>query len=348
MATTQAMLSYDVTQTARVAWFIGQYLAGARVSRDVLRTIEWPNDLPDRQIILRDMRALFERDRENIRRGYYKAPHDMLVNPLSVLGQAREFFRDLNEVNRRRLSGAHQEAKSDVPDDPNLPRYFKQNFHFQTGGYLTEESAELYDYQVEVLFAGSADAMRRQALVPLHQFLQGRDPAETRLLDVACGTGKFLTFVQDNYPQMPVAGCDLSAPYLAKARERTRPFGPVAFKQGAAEKLPYPDASVDVLTDIYLFHELPRKIRAQAAAEFARVLRPGGRLIHIDTIQFGDFSPFDALIESFPRSHHEPYYLDYARQDLTELFGAAGLIKIGENRAHLSKVTVFQAPGGRA
>ena len=35
-----------------------------------------------------------------------------------------------------------------------LPDYYLQNFHYQSDGYLIVESAQLYDYQVEVLFTG--------------------------------------------------------------------------------------------------------------------------------------------------------------------------------------------------
>ena len=48
-----------------------------------------------------------------------------------------------------------------------LPRYYQQNFHFQTDGYLSDHSARLYDFQVESLFAGTADVMRRRAYVPI-------------------------------------------------------------------------------------------------------------------------------------------------------------------------------------
>ena len=65
-----------------------------------------------------------------------------------------------------------------------FPRYYLQNFHFQTDGYLSDASAELYDYQVDVMFYGAADAMRRQALVPLGETLRGRRIAEMRLLDI--------------------------------------------------------------------------------------------------------------------------------------------------------------------
>ena len=42
-----------------------------------------------------------------------------------------------------------------------VPDYYAQDFHFQTGGYLTEGSARLYDVQVETLFMGAAGPMRR-------------------------------------------------------------------------------------------------------------------------------------------------------------------------------------------
>ena len=54
------------------------------------------------------------------------------------------------------------------------PTYYLQNFHFQTGGWLTEESAKLYDTQVEILFGGAADAMRRIALGSLARALKGK------------------------------------------------------------------------------------------------------------------------------------------------------------------------------
>src|SRR3546814_9909933 len=52
--------------------------------------------------------------------------------------------------------------------------------------------------------------MRRQALVPLAEHFRTRRIREARLLDIACGTGRFLTFVKDNYPRLAVTGLDLS------------------------------------------------------------------------------------------------------------------------------------------
>jgi hypothetical protein len=51
-------------------------------------------------------------------------------------------------------------------DMESYPRYYLRNFHYQTDGYLSDLSANLYDLQVEILFFGLADAMRRRILKP--------------------------------------------------------------------------------------------------------------------------------------------------------------------------------------
>ena len=58
----------------------------------------------------------------------------------------------------------NREYQSFAPqiDKEGYPRYYLQNFHYQTDGYLSDMSANLYDLQVEILFNGGADAMRRR------------------------------------------------------------------------------------------------------------------------------------------------------------------------------------------
>jgi SAM-dependent methyltransferase len=69
----------------------------------------------------------------------------------------------------------------------------------QTDGWLSEQSAKVYEVSTETLFLGRQDAMQRQALVPLAGFMRGRPGragAGTRLLELACGTGRFATFIK--------------------------------------------------------------------------------------------------------------------------------------------------------
>jgi ubiquinone/menaquinone biosynthesis C-methylase UbiE len=292
-----------------------------------------------------DLYELFRRDRANIRAGRYRLPHGLFGSPRAALEQSVRFLSDLGRIDRRRRERIHDEVGA-APDDPagRYPDYYVQNFHYQTDGYLSDHSAALYDFQVEVLFKGSADAMRRQALLPMVDFLRGRPIRAQRLLDVACGTGRFLAFIKQNYPRLPVVGVDLSPAYLRQARRDLGAWSWVDLALGAAEALPFPDASFDLVSCIYLFHELPRAVRASAAAEFARVLRPGGRLVLVDSFQRGDEPGFDGLLELFPLAYHEPYYADYVRHDLRALFQDVGLQPTAAERAHMSKVMTFDKP----
>ena len=335
--------AYDVGQGARVAWFLGHYRLAQRQIERFAEPVEVEAALPTRNELLRDLYSLFERDRANIAAGRYRMPHDLLGNPVRALRSSRRFFGDLREVNRRRQERAHEEVTGSA-NGRRYPRYYLQNFHFQTDGWLSEHSAELYDFQVEVLFNGGADAMRRHALLPLGRWLEGRKIAEQPLLDVGCGTGRFLTLVKHNWPRLPVTGLDLSRPYLEKARDLLRPWSWVRFVEAPAEQLPFANQSFALVTCVYLFHELPRKVRRAAAAEMARVLRPGGLLVLVDSFQKGDRPEFEGLLELFPRAYHEPYFADYVRDDLAKLFGGLGLRPASTDLAFVSKVAAFEKP----
>ena len=68
----------------------------------------------------------------------------------------------------------------------------------QTDGWLSDKSASVYETSTETLFIGRQDSMQRSAMVPLADFMRGRLPEgrDTRLLEVACGTGRFGTFMK--------------------------------------------------------------------------------------------------------------------------------------------------------
>jgi hypothetical protein len=137
------------------------------------------------------MATLFKRDLDNILAGLYPVPDDRDGSFLTLLNRSWLFFRDLPQVTARRERNATREVVNEETCG-RRPDYYLQNFHFQTGGWLTEESAERYDTQVEVLFKGAANAMRRQALPSIAEAFSGRDQRKLRLIDVGCGTGRFL------------------------------------------------------------------------------------------------------------------------------------------------------------
>jgi ubiquinone/menaquinone biosynthesis C-methylase UbiE len=337
-------LAFSATQTARIGWFFGQKLLAARMGRplsvpEALRG----RPMPGRQRLLADLRSLLEQDWRNIEAGCYALPAGGLGKPLDEIRRAIDFFADLNAVERRRHGGRKERVLSDVPAG-RFPAYYLQKFHFQSDGYLSDASAERYDYQVEVLFGGGAAAMRRQALVPLRRALTGNNASArggARLLDVACGTGRFLREVKANYPRMHITGLDLSPHYLSVARRELAPWSRVQFVKGMAEAMPFAEAEFDIVTCIYLFHELPLSVRREVVAEIRRVLRPGGTLIFVDSLQTGDEPDYDATLELFPIAFHEPYYESYLREDLDRLW-SPGFTPGERIPAYFSKVLSYR------
>ncbi len=339
--------AYSMSQAARVLWYTGHYAYGRRL----MGPLTDPGDAPyaeefgplDRNRLKNSFGDLFKTDWKNIEDGLYKMPAETRRAPSlpKLWRESRDYLLDARKVAQRKYARSHSEVFTDVHREK-YPRYYLQNFHYQTDGWLSDESAARYDMQVETLFTGSAAAMRRQALPFVRRALVGRDAATASLLDLGCGGGGFLADVKDNWPMLPVTALDLSPAYLSRARNALGRWKHVDFVQKPAEATGLPDASFDVVTAVYLFHELPPKVRAEVAAEIARVLKPGGTFIVADTIQYGDETGFDILLENFPRGFHEPYYDSYCRTDLSALFGEAGLAKGEETLAFLTKVTAFQ------
>ena len=101
-----------------------------------------------------------------------------------------------------------------------------------------------------------------------------------RLLDLAVGTGDIAMMAHHQHPQAAVVGADFALPMMQVGQHR--PLGEsILWCQGDALALPFPDATFDAVVSGYLLRNLV-DLR-QGLAEQLRVLRPGGRLVALDT-----------------------------------------------------------------
>ncbi|MDX2230446.1 MAG: class I SAM-dependent methyltransferase [Leptolyngbyaceae cyanobacterium bins.349] len=247
---------------------------------------------------------------------------------------------------------ANQKRYQDIPDGidtSRYPNYYVQNFHHQTDGYLSDWSANLYDLQVDILFNGAADPMRRRVLAPLKQGLQafdGVNPSEIKVLDVASGTGRTLRFIRAALPQASLYGVDLSDAYLRKANQLLSkiPGELPQLIQANGEALPYQDNYFHGVTSVFLFHELPAAARQNVINECFRVTKPGGVLVICDSIQLSDSPDLKALMESFPTAFHEPYYRHYVSDDLVARLQEAGFTDVSVEVHFMSKYWVARKP----
>lgn len=136
-------------------------------------------------------------------------------------------------------------------------------------GQVTQTAADVYDrFFVPALFEPWAPRLLDLATRP------DPDQHPRAVLDVACGTGVLAREARRRFAEADVHGLDRNEGMLHTAR-RTEPR--VEWRLSRAERLPYEDATVDVVTcqfGLMFFDD-----RSGAVSEMWRVLRPGGRLV---------------------------------------------------------------------
>jgi ArsR family transcriptional regulator len=144
------------------------------------------------------------------------------------------------------------------------------------------------------------------------QALLGLLPADWVVGDLGCGTGVVTAALAPYVGR--VIGIDGSDEMLAAARTRVKDLTNVELERGSLEALPLEDGSLDAAVMMLVLHHLPAP--AQAVAEAARVLKPGGRLLIVDML------PHDR--EEY-RQEMGHVWLGFSTGDIERLAEQAGL-----------------------
>lgn len=274
-----------------------------------------PPQKEELRAVFKAIYELHKKDLEQIDRGVY--PKSVLETR-SLLGHALSLQRVMKDAlrvgQRMRQQKNHDFSQKALETGEGLPDYYLRNFHFQTDGYLSEESAEIYDHQVEILFNGAAQTMRRLTLLPLVEKFSRTDSFS--ILDVGCGTGSLTIDLARTFPKAKITAVDLSFPYLKLAQKKLNKFPRVGFLQGNAEDLPFKDQTFDAVVSCYLFHELPRTAREKVIQEMNRLKKPTGVAAITDALQENDNAELDWALHRFPISYHEPFFKNYIQTSL--------------------------------
>lgn len=148
--------------------------------------------------------------------------------------------------------------------------------------------AAAYDQDAVALILGDSYHPGGLALTRRLATATGLQPGQ-RVLDVASGAGATAVLLAAEFG-VTVDGVDLAQNTLRKAAaaaQATGLAGDVRFHLGDAERLPFPDACFDAVICECAFCTFPDK--PGAAREFARVLKPRGRVGITDvTVTAGD------------------------------------------------------------
>ena len=140
------------------------------------------------------------------------------------------------------------------------------------------------------LMTGGQDLKWRRFVVQ-----QARLKAGDKLLDLATGTGDIAFEALKAVPNIQAVGGDFSLPMMLVGKQL--PLGDKVGWTGAdALNLPFPDTSFNAVTSGYLARnvvDIPRMF-----AEQLRVLKPGGRIVVLDSSP-----PKDNLLKPFIEIH---------------------------------------------
>lgn len=103
-----------------------------------------------------------------------------------------------------------------------------------------------------------------------------------RILDLGCGTGNLTALLRERYPQAALCGVDPADRMVELAADRFRDDPMVEIRKGEGTEIPFASGYFDcAVSNLALHHVLP-ELRPLCAAEVARTLKPGGRLLYSD------------------------------------------------------------------
>ena len=150
-----------------------------------------------------------------------------------------------------------------------------------------------------------------------------------RILDAGCGSGSMVRLLAAKYPDARVVGVDIRPEYVTYARgcAEAEGLGNLVFEQGDIFRLPFPDASFDLVWSKYVLQWV--KDPAAAVTELRRVTAPGGTVLgcHFDGFAMTHWPEDPALQATVKRVF--PALVDpFIGRKMASLFALAGLVDL--------------------
>lgn len=277
--------------------------------------------------------ALFESHRYRMWSAANRSAQEMLW--VSV---GEPVYRDLDRMQAaaRALAEAPDRKGSltlDTGYDPS-PEVADVDIHLQPGGYGLDHgpgdivAGALYETGGNVFSfgqgAGRSDSKAGVAVRLLAEHFPGFVPK--RILDLGCSAGAASAAYAATFPKAEVHAVDIGAGMLRYAHARAESLGvAVNFHQMDASSLSFPDDSFDLVVSHNVLHEIGSEKRGAMVCESARVVRPGGIVIHQDVaIRFEPTLVHQVERDWDTHFNDERHWHTYASTDLIADMRAAG------------------------
>ncbi|PEQ11403.1 hypothetical protein B2G71_17785 [Novosphingobium sp. PC22D] len=227
--------------------------------------------------------------------------------------------------------------RGSVRTDPDfaVPQYIKDgDIHLMPGGNAHDDGSimqgAVMDRGGAVFMLGRNGGMLndlRGQTAMAHALTRWPDMAPAKILDLGCGIGTSTVPAATCFPEAEVHGVDVGASILRYAHARAEHLGAaVHFSQQSAEHTDFPDQSFDLVYSCVLFHEASQAAVMNILAECKRLLRPGGKVVHLEVPLLHDNSdPWVELSgELEAQYNNEPNWRGALTADYSGLLAAAG------------------------
>lgn len=204
------------------------------------------------------------------------------------------------------MSDAHRSASTGATNESHNAVVTGQ-FGPQAAAYLTSAN-----------HAQGADLEQLAAIARAHP--------DAQVLDLGCGAGHVSFFTAPFVAR--VVAYDLSADMLGvvAGEAAKRGFANVETQLGAAEVLPFADASFDLVFSRYSAHHWSDV--GAALREMRRVLKPGGRVVICDVVSTGQ-PLFDTYLQAVEVLRDTSHVRDYAVAEWLTMAAGAGFSLAG-------------------
>lgn len=313
------------------------------------------------------------RDRFEVRRAMNRDPYHCLWSAL------RRNSMEMRQQNGRAMvlrQAADLAARAEALNagqptlelDPAIatPRYQAAvDIHCMPGSYAGElfpgdvSAGANYDCGIFATTGGALGALSDGGGQAIVQWVRETRPGwkPRRILDIGCTIGHNAVPLAQGFPDAEVIAIDTAAPSLRYGHARARAMGVsnIRFVQANAEDLSrWPDGHFDWVQTTMFLHETSGKALPRIVAEGARVLAPGGLMLHLEQPAYTDDMP---LFEQFLRdwdafNNNEPFWSAMHALDIPAILEEAGFPRDHQFSARVKAVvdrSVFpEAPTGAA
>ncbi len=193
------------------------------------------------------------------------------------------------------------------------------------------EVSELHDKERASgdFFDGWATGYEDRRISPWFQYTQTLAidaldlSADSRALDVGCGTGFAVRELARRLPEGRACGIDISEGMVAEARRRVPPelATRVDIQQASSASIPHPDGAFTHLMCTNSFHHYPEPV--EVLREMQRVLVPGGQIVIFENAP--DLSLYTRMWDLALRLFETGHVRYYTSRELGSMLEQAGL-----------------------